>query len=79
MPEKRTGRPPLFGRAMSNAEHQARWREREAAKLPPPGFPTADDVFASIPTTAGCAGRRSPLRERLETTRQISAMSQITP
>jgi hypothetical protein len=37
---------------MSNAEHQRRWREREAAKLPPPGPLTADDVFASVLTEA---------------------------
>jgi hypothetical protein len=45
-----TWRPPLFGKPLSNAEHQARWRERQAAKLPPPGPLTREQVLDAIPT-----------------------------
>ena len=27
----RRGRPPIFGKAMTNAEHQARWRKSQRA------------------------------------------------
>ena len=31
--KRRRGRPPIYGKALTNAERKARWREREHAKV----------------------------------------------
>jgi hypothetical protein len=44
--KRRRGRPPIYGKALTNAERKARWRERERAKLKlDPAFdPNADGM-----------------------------------
>jgi hypothetical protein len=48
------GKPRISNRALTNAEHQARWRARHAKKVarrtPHDGAPTMEALLAGIPT-----------------------------